>query len=143
MPYASINDLPPAVRRAYSERCQGVFRSVFNETYGSTDGDESRSFATAHTAARNCMSSTTAAEKQSKEAVNYEVATGSARCGGCRFFDGQSSCSLVEGSIDADWVCDLYEASSSAASEAEPAIATEEGMRFWLSSRRAFARSQR
>lgn len=53
MPYASNAELPPAVKKAYSGRCQSVFRRVFNDH----DGPESGAFAVAHTAAKNCMSS--------------------------------------------------------------------------------------
>jgi cation transport regulator ChaB len=51
MPYASNADLPPGVRSAYSDRCQSVFRRVWNDT----SGTEETKFKVAHTAARNCM----------------------------------------------------------------------------------------
>jgi cation transport regulator ChaB len=58
MPYAANAELPPAVRSRYSERCQSVFRKTFN----AATGDESAKFRIAHSAARNCMESTTKAE---------------------------------------------------------------------------------
>jgi cation transport regulator ChaB len=53
MPYASIAELPPAVRSRYSERCQRVFMSAFNRA----TGDEASRFRIAHTAAANCTES--------------------------------------------------------------------------------------
>ena len=54
MPYATNADLPEPVQKAYSDRCQTVFRHAFNASKGS----ESQSMAFGHTAARNCMAST-------------------------------------------------------------------------------------
>jgi cation transport regulator ChaB len=54
MPYARNSELPPAVREAYSERCQTVFRKAFN----ATDGDEALRFKFGHTAAKNCEQAT-------------------------------------------------------------------------------------
>ena len=54
MPYATNADLPDPVRKAYTDRCQTVFRHAFN----ASKGDESRSMAFGHTAAKNCMAST-------------------------------------------------------------------------------------
>ncbi len=53
MPYSSNGQLPPAVRKAYSDRCQSVFREAFN----GAKGDEGSRMAQAHTAAKNCMHS--------------------------------------------------------------------------------------
>jgi cation transport regulator ChaB len=50
MPYASISELPPAVKERYSPRCQSVFMRAFN----AHDGDEASRFKVAHTAAGNC-----------------------------------------------------------------------------------------
>jgi cation transport regulator ChaB len=55
MPYASNDDLPAEVRSKYAEKCQRAFRHAFNSVYGSTDGDEGRSFAAAHSAAQKCQ----------------------------------------------------------------------------------------
>jgi cation transport regulator ChaB len=54
MPYANNAELPPAVRKLYSDRCQSVFRKAFN----AVDGPEATAFKIAHTAARNCMDAT-------------------------------------------------------------------------------------
>lgn len=54
MPYASNDELPAAVKSAYTDRCQTVFRKAFN----AADGDEASQFAQAHTAAKNCMDAT-------------------------------------------------------------------------------------
>ena len=59
MPYATNADLPEPVRKAYSERCQTVFRHAFN----ASKGDESKSMAFGHTAAKNCMSATSTPAK--------------------------------------------------------------------------------
>ena len=58
MPYASNSELPAPVRDRYSDRCQSVFRRVFNQTLD-VHGDEGRAMATAHTAAANCMGTRT------------------------------------------------------------------------------------
>lgn len=55
--------------------------------------------------------------KRSKAEVNYRSASGEQRCGNCRFFvpgvkrSFRGQCQLVEGSISADDVCDLWEGS--------------------------------
>lgn len=58
MPYASISDLPPAVRDRYSDRCAEVFRKTFNNAMSSSTGggsaSEESAFKIAHTAAGNC-----------------------------------------------------------------------------------------
>lgn len=80
MPYASITDLPPEVRKRYSERCQGVFRRTFNEW----DGDEAAKFKVAHTAAGNCQRS---ASKRSPLAMTDNMAV--------KFADGSDH--VIEG----------------------------------------------
>lgn len=57
MPYASNSDLPAAVKENYSDRCQTVFRDVFNEDF-KKNKNESRAFAIANSAAKNCMKAT-------------------------------------------------------------------------------------
>lgn len=57
MPYSRNSDLPEAVRKNYSERCQSVFREAFNRDY-EKNRNESRAFAVANTAAKNCEEST-------------------------------------------------------------------------------------
>lgn len=52
MPYSSNSDLPAGVRDKYSDKCQSVFRRVFNDNH--SKGEE-RAFATAHAAAQRCM----------------------------------------------------------------------------------------
>lgn len=58
MPYASIADLPPEVRKRYSDRCAEVFRKVFNNAMSDSTGggaaSEESAFKIAHTAAGNC-----------------------------------------------------------------------------------------
>lgn len=53
MPYDSITDLPDAVRKAYSPRCQAVFLKAFNVANGNGASEES-SFKVGHTAAGMC-----------------------------------------------------------------------------------------
>lgn len=49
-------------------------------------------------------------QQVSKEAVNYRLAEDGRRCGTCDMFNATSgTCDLVEGSIDADHVCDRWE----------------------------------
>jgi len=54
MPYATNAELPEAVRRLYSVRCQSIFREVFNAEMA-RQADEGRAMAIGHTAAHNCM----------------------------------------------------------------------------------------
>jgi cation transport regulator ChaB len=49
-PWASNADLPDAVRDAYSDRCQTVFRKTFD----GAEGDESTKMKFAHAAAKQC-----------------------------------------------------------------------------------------
>ncbi len=57
MPYPSNADLPAPVKTRYSEKCQSVFRRVFNATMERGDSEE-RAFQNAHTAAGQCKRST-------------------------------------------------------------------------------------
>lgn len=57
MPYSKNSDLPQAVRENYTDRCQSVFREVFNQDFAKNK-NESRAFAVANTAAKNCMKAT-------------------------------------------------------------------------------------
>lgn len=73
MPYGSNSDLPPAVREKYSDRCQAVFRRVFNENHG--DGED-RAFRVAHSAARRCMEAKKSVDKQPLPATKFNVFSG-------------------------------------------------------------------
>lgn len=66
MPYASNDELPPEVRKAYSGRCQTVFREAFN----GHDGSEESKFKVAHTAARKCMESTMTHQPMKAEQIS-------------------------------------------------------------------------
>lgn len=57
MPYPSNGDLPDAVKKRYSSRCQSVFRRVFNATVDKGESEE-RAFQNAHSAAGQCQRST-------------------------------------------------------------------------------------
>ncbi len=57
MPYGSIDDLPKSVKARYDERCQEVYRRVFNQVF-KRDAAESRAGAEANFAANNCKRST-------------------------------------------------------------------------------------
>lgn len=57
MPYPNNDALPDSVKKAYSERCQTVFRKAFNADM-KRNKQESRAFAVAHTAAKNCEKNT-------------------------------------------------------------------------------------
>jgi len=54
MPYARNAELPAPVRAAYSDTCQTTFRMAFNAAMAG-HGDEGRSMATGHAAAKRCM----------------------------------------------------------------------------------------
>jgi len=64
MPYATVADLPPAIRRRYGD-CAKVFRGAFNSAYAE-HSDESRAFAIAHAAAQRCQ------QKESSMAVDIQ-----------------------------------------------------------------------
>jgi cation transport regulator len=52
MPYDSISDLPEEQVDQYSEHGKKAFLEAFNSALGTYDGDESRAFAVAHSAAK-------------------------------------------------------------------------------------------
>jgi cation transport regulator len=52
MPYESISDLPQEQVDEYSEHGKRAFLEAFNRALATYDGDESRAFAVAHTAAK-------------------------------------------------------------------------------------------
>lgn len=53
MPYSSIADLPEAQVDQYSTHQKHAFLEAFNNALKEYDGDESRAFAVAHSAAQN------------------------------------------------------------------------------------------
>ena len=53
MPYSSISDLPEAQTDQYSTHQKHAFLEAFNNALKEYDGDESRAFAVAHSAAQN------------------------------------------------------------------------------------------
>jgi len=53
MPYATISDLPKEQTDQYSTHQKHAFLKAFNSALKEYDGDESRAFAVAHTAAQN------------------------------------------------------------------------------------------
>lgn len=75
MPYRSNRELPKAVRDNYSERCQKVFRDVFNNDVAKNKS-ESRAFAIANTAAKNCMENTTRDNRSINKSEEIEKAEG-------------------------------------------------------------------
>jgi anaerobic selenocysteine-containing dehydrogenase len=51
-----------------------------------------------------------ASNKMSQRAIQYQATPkGNQRCDNCRFWEGQSSCKLVEGAIAASGWCMLYQ----------------------------------
>lgn len=52
MPYESVEDLPEEQVDQYSEHGKRAFLEAFNSALETYDGDESRAFAVAHTAAK-------------------------------------------------------------------------------------------
>jgi cation transport regulator len=52
MPYRSVNDLPEAQTDQYNAHQKEAFLKAFNNAYEQYDGDESRAFAVAHSAAK-------------------------------------------------------------------------------------------
>ena len=53
MPYSTISDLPEEQTDQYSTHQKHAFLKAFNNALDEYDGDESRAFAVAHTAAQN------------------------------------------------------------------------------------------
>ena len=52
MPYESISDLPEEQVDQYSEHGKDAFLKAFNSALETYDGDESKAFAVAHSAAK-------------------------------------------------------------------------------------------
>lgn len=52
MPYDSISDLPEDQVDQYSKHGRKAFLEAFNSAFDTYDGDESKAFAVAHSAAR-------------------------------------------------------------------------------------------
>jgi len=75
MPYASNADLPAAVRDAYSERCQTVFRTVWNDDFDAHNSED-RAFRIAHTAAKNCEATTKSAAVMALKFVGPDTVEG-------------------------------------------------------------------
>jgi cation transport regulator len=53
MPYSTISDLPEEQTDQYSTHQKHAFLMAFNNALEEYDGDESRAFAVAHSAAQN------------------------------------------------------------------------------------------
>lgn len=52
MPYDTISDLPESQVDQYSKHGKKAFLEAFNSAYDQYDGDESKAFAVAHSAAK-------------------------------------------------------------------------------------------
>lgn len=52
MPYRTVKDLPEAQTDQYNAHQKEAFLKAFNSAFDQYDGDESRAFAVAHTAAK-------------------------------------------------------------------------------------------
>lgn len=52
MPYQSVKDLPKAQTDQYNAHQKKAFLEAFNSAFKQYDGDESRAFAVAHSAAK-------------------------------------------------------------------------------------------
>lgn len=52
MPYDSISDLPEEQVDQYSKKAKEAFLKAFNSAHETYDGDESKAFAVAHSAAK-------------------------------------------------------------------------------------------
>lgn len=72
-----------------------------------------------------------------KNSVNYRQVTPKAkeRCGNCRFFSYYNTCNLVEGTVESDWLCDLWEALPKYAQEEKEYVITKEGDEYVLRSK--------
>lgn len=129
MPYDSVSALPDNVKKLPAKR-QRQWMAVWNSSYktcmakpgASAAACESTSFAKANGVANKGAEMADDELIQFDEGwglqlekadprVNYRTAApGSSRmCGNCRFFDDEAmSCDVVEGTIDANWVSDLW-----------------------------------
>lgn len=52
MPYRTVKDLPEAQVDQYNDHQKEAFLKAFNNAFDQYDGDESRAFAVAHSAAK-------------------------------------------------------------------------------------------
>lgn len=104
MPYASVKDLPPAVRRKIkSPKRRRQWMHVWNSEYTS-HGDESRAFASAWSTAQKRLES-----KYSKTEVDYQYTPSEGRrCGLCTMFVPPDECTAVQGQISKSGFCKLF-----------------------------------
>lgn len=121
MPYDSVADLPanvknkPAkVQRQWMAVFNSAFASCMKDEFGSTAKCESSAFAQANGVIKDSKKASESMQMQLEKAapqVNYRYAEPGAEknCGNCRFFwSGEMRCAVVEGSIGADYVSDLW-----------------------------------
>lgn len=126
MPYSSTKDLPASVRKL-SPKQQRQWMHVWNSSYdacmkrdeGGTASCESEAFRKANGVVkgaempdgvvRSFYDNLVRLEKGDSKANYRSGGTENWQCGDCRFFDAAyRSCSLVEGTIEATYVCDLW-----------------------------------
>jgi hypothetical protein len=132
MPYNSISALPDYIKAKPAAK-QHQWRAVWNSSYSScisSGGDakkcEGEAFAKANGVIKGAeMSNDTTGHQihhdgmmpmqleKAASQVKYRTAEAGAdqTCGSCRFFDAECmKCDVVEGTIDASWVCNLWTA---------------------------------
>lgn len=127
MPYDSVDSLPDYIKKKPAKK-QRQWMAVWNSSYKSCmmqDGGDAKSCETeAFRKANGVIKGAEMADaaafnlirlEKTDPKVNYEPAKdGSGKmCGNCRFFadwgnQGSGDCSLVEGSIEATYVCNLW-----------------------------------
>lgn len=119
MPYDSVADLPAHIK-AKPAKVQRQWMAVFNSAYascmkdefGSTSKCESSAFAQANGVIKDSKKASEWMQlEKAAPQVKYRPAAAGAdkMCGNCRFFwSGEMGCAVVEGSIDATYVSDLW-----------------------------------
>lgn len=128
MPYDSVASLPANVKklpaktqRQWMHVWNSSFKSCMAKDEGGQSACESEAFAKANGVVKGAEMTDPAKQfydnlirlEKTNSNVNYQEATDAQdwHCGSCRYFDRWGrSCSLVEGTIEPSFVCDLWEA---------------------------------
>lgn len=127
MPYESVADLPanvkklpPKTQRQWMHVWNSSFQTCMAKDEGGKSSCESEAFAKANGVVKGAeMTDSTTKQfydnlirlEKTDSNVNYKEAADAQdwHCGSCRFFERWSrSCSLVEGTIEPSYVCDLW-----------------------------------
>lgn len=125
MPYASIDELPAAVRDQYGPKQQRAFLAAYTSAYDTCQADggedcEQQAFAIGHTAAQGAGDKQALDEsgnvtsydpRYNQPDVDYDPTGGGAgaACSSCRWFDGLNGCHVVRGVTAPNGICEIHD----------------------------------